>query len=71
MKALETVYSKKPLQCWVAEAYEPYFSNKESDSSLYRVVHQEAEINIEDAKNCRKTVKINGIQELFMVGIFC
>lgn len=56
MKALETVYSKKPLQCWVAEAYEPYFSKDESHNS-YRVIHQNGEHSIEDV-NFRKTVSV-------------
>jgi hypothetical protein len=41
MKAAELIHSKRPLQCWVAEAYEPYFFTEKPQNCFYKVIPQE------------------------------
>lgn len=41
MKAAEIVYNKRPIQCWVAEAYEPYFSVKNPENTTYRIIPED------------------------------
>ncbi|KAI4456893.1 gnat family n-acetyltransferase [Holotrichia oblita] len=38
MKATELSYGKKPIQCWVAEAFEPYFSMEKPESQSYEII---------------------------------
>lgn len=40
MKSAEVMYSKRPLNAWVAEAYEPYFFTKDPKSCWYKIVHE-------------------------------
>lgn len=41
MKAAELVHSKKPLQSWVAEAYEPYFFKEKPENCFYKIIPEE------------------------------
>ncbi|XP_063915844.1 uncharacterized protein LOC135131909 [Zophobas morio] len=41
MKAAESTHSKRSLQCWVAEAYEPFFFSDTPQNCFYRVVPEE------------------------------
>nr|XP_023015066.1 uncharacterized protein LOC111504638 [Leptinotarsa decemlineata] len=41
MKAAQVLYDKKPLACWVAEAYQPYFFIKNPGNCWYKIVTEE------------------------------
>ncbi|KAF5288424.1 hypothetical protein FQR65_LT02076 [Abscondita terminalis] len=47
MKAAELVHSKKPIQCWVAEACEPFMFMEKPENVSYKV--------FTDAKLCNET----------------
>lgn len=55
-KAMELLMSKRPLKCWVAEVYLPYFFRRDPKTCRYDVVWDEKEIV--DAANFKKTVCI-------------
>lgn len=40
MKSAEVMYSKRALQGWVAEAYEPYFFTKNPKSCWYKILNE-------------------------------
>lgn len=42
MKAAEVVYNKRPIVCWIAEAYEPYFFSQKPQDTSYRILSEEA-----------------------------
>lgn len=41
LKAAQLLYEKKPLKCWVAEAYEPYFFMKNPDGCWYKIITED------------------------------
>ncbi|CAG9862204.1 unnamed protein product [Phyllotreta striolata] len=49
MKAAQLLYEKRPLSCWVAEAYEPYFFAKDPKQCWYKIV--------DDVEEFRREVK--------------
>ncbi|KAJ8922263.1 hypothetical protein NQ315_004201 [Exocentrus adspersus] len=57
MKAAQLMYEKKPLMCWVAEAYEPLFVMKNPENCWYKLV-DENEINPEEIKTegCQRRI---------------
>ncbi|XP_018578504.1 uncharacterized protein LOC108916689 [Anoplophora glabripennis] len=57
MKAAQVMYEKKPLMCWVAEAYEPLLITKNPDNCWYKIVRDD-EIDIEELKlsGCQRKV---------------
>lgn len=38
MKAMETISTKRPLQSWVAEVYQPYFFTRNPQTFTYRII---------------------------------
>lgn len=53
-KAIELVSSRRPLKCWVAEVYLPYFFTRDPQTCNYEIVTDEKEII--DAANYQKKV---------------
>ncbi|XP_044253644.1 uncharacterized protein LOC123004436 [Tribolium madens] len=45
MKAAELMHSKRALQCWVAEAYEPYFFTEKPQNCFYKIIPEEKFLN--------------------------
>ncbi|CAH1178998.1 unnamed protein product [Phaedon cochleariae] len=41
MKATQVMHEKKPLMCWVAEAYEPYFFMKNPENCWYKIITED------------------------------
>lgn len=39
-KAIEVITSKKPVQCWVAEAYLPYFFARDPRNCSFQIVRK-------------------------------
>lgn len=56
VKAMETISSKRPLQSWVAEVYQPYFFNRDPQNFTYRIIpeHRLEKENIDTANYQRK-----------------
>lgn len=40
MKSAQLIYEKKPLKCWIAESYEPYFFMKTPESCWYKIIEE-------------------------------
>lgn len=60
MKAAELCYNTKPMQCWVAEAFEPYFSMEAPETQKYEIVPEYKVIEDSmDLTKCRKQVSIH------------
>lgn len=57
MKATELAYGKKPIQCWVAEAFEPYFSMEKPESQTYEIIPEYKIVTDSiDLTKCKKQV---------------
>ncbi|GJQ71946.1 hypothetical protein Trydic_g3055 [Trypoxylus dichotomus] len=57
MKATELAYGKKPIQCWVAEAFEPYFSMQKPESQKYQIIPEYKVIQDSiDLTKCKKQI---------------
>ncbi|KRT79683.1 hypothetical protein AMK59_7185 [Oryctes borbonicus] len=57
MKAAELAYGKRSIQCWVAEAYEPYFSMQKPESQQYQIISEYKVIEDSlDLTKCRKQI---------------
>lgn len=41
MKTAELLYEKKPLNSWVAEAYEPFFYMKQPEDCWYKILSED------------------------------
>ncbi|CAH1112692.1 unnamed protein product [Psylliodes chrysocephalus] len=40
MKSAQLIYEKRPLKCWIAESYEPYFFMKTPESCWYKIIEE-------------------------------
>lgn len=56
MKAMETISSKRPLQSWVAEVYQPYFFARNPQNFTYKIIpeHRLEKEHIDTANYQRK-----------------
>ncbi|KAG5876060.1 hypothetical protein JTB14_016802 [Gonioctena quinquepunctata] len=64
MKAAQVLYDKKPLACWVAETYEPYFCMKNPESCWYKILTED-EFENEDIKQEGYQRKVKNRNETF------
>lgn len=45
-KAIELVSAKRPVMCWVAEAYLPYFFTKEPRDCLFQILQESHNLDL-------------------------
>lgn len=61
MKSAELMHGKRALQCWVAEAYEPYFFIESPTNCTYRIIPEDkmGDEGVMEETKFRKLVRIS------------